>query len=531
MCLLFLPPEITLLVASHLDSPKDILGFLRVSRKFYNLLINELYQRNVRSDGGSALLWYASRGDEVGVRNMLRAGANVNLRPPNRTQPTALLQAVATKHTRVVQILLENGALPDAADALCRRPLALATDGRSDTAIIKLLLEYGAVANSVAFDKHAPLLRAVRSSQESKVALLLKHGGDAHILERRTGMNLLHIAASKNASPGIMRMLIDNGIQIDTQDSQGRTPLQVAVAYSSTRAVSLLLHLGADPNFKNENQYWKGWTALFYAATKSSNSWSDNKTIIRTLFKHGAELDFKNHAQETPLLQAVSRGAIKQAQALLDCGASIMARDANGETVLHLAILSRSWCPNMMSWLVESGADVNWAGGKQGETPIFHAIRHSYNQKGIECAQKLLSLGADIHFRNINGLTPLSLAAWTGSMELTKVLLERGGSANSRDLHGKCPLQYAAEAYFGKIHKVVALLIQNGANVNSRDNFGYTPLHSIVAKEGAWEAAAELLKAGADRYAMSNDGKFPHDMFPDGPWAETKRLLIHFYMP
>ncbi|KAJ5871126.1 uncharacterized protein N7529_003479 [Penicillium soppii] len=199
-----------------------------------------------------------------------------------------------------------------------------------------------------------------------------------------------------------------------------------------------------------------------------------------------------------------------------------MARDANGETVLHLAATSPSWCPNMMSRLVENGADVNYAGGKQGETPIFHAIGQSYSQKRIE---------ADIHFRNINGLTPLSLAAQMGSMELTKLLLERGVSANSRDLHGKCPLHYAAEANFEEIHKVVALLIHNGANMNSRDNFGYTPLHSIVAKSGAWEAAAELLKAGADRYAMSNDGKFPHDMVPDGLWAETKRSLIRFYMP
>lgn len=44
-----------------------------------------------------------------------------------------------------------------------------------------------------------------------------------------------------------------------------------------------------------------------------------------------------------------------------------MAGDAKGETVLHLA--ASSWYPDMMSWLVESGADVNWAGGKQDETP------------------------------------------------------------------------------------------------------------------------------------------------------------------
>ncbi|CAG8425556.1 unnamed protein product [Penicillium salamii] len=102
MCLSSLPPELTLLISSHLNSPKDLSSFLRTSQKFYHLLTNELYQNNIRSDGGSALLWYASRGDEVGVRNMLRVGANVNLRSPNRALSTALLEAVSTKCTSVV---------------------------------------------------------------------------------------------------------------------------------------------------------------------------------------------------------------------------------------------------------------------------------------------------------------------------------------------------------------------------------------------------------------------------------------------
>lgn len=181
---------------------------------------------------------------------MLRAGANLNLRSPNRAQSTALLEAVNNKHISVVQILLESGALPDVADARSRRPLVLATKGRSDVAITKLLLEHGAMADAVVFDKHAPLLEAVRSNQESKVVLLLKHGADIHILDRRTGMTLVHIAASKNTTPGIIKILIDSGIQMESQDDMGRTPLQAA-GHSCTRAVRLLLHLGANPNFKN----------------------------------------------------------------------------------------------------------------------------------------------------------------------------------------------------------------------------------------------------------------------------------------
>jgi hypothetical protein len=55
MSLLSLPPELVLLISSHLNSPKDLSSFLRTSQKFYHLLANELYQINIRSDGGSAL--------------------------------------------------------------------------------------------------------------------------------------------------------------------------------------------------------------------------------------------------------------------------------------------------------------------------------------------------------------------------------------------------------------------------------------------------------------------------------------------
>ena len=166
--------------------------------------------------------------------------------------------------------------------------MVLATKGRSDVAITKLLLEHGAMVDPVVFDKHAPLLEAIRSNQESKMVLLLKHGADIHILDRRSGMTLVHIAASKNATPEIIKILIASGIQMESQDNMGRTPLQIAAGHSCTRAVRLLLHLGANPNFKNMHQYWKGWSALFYVATNPSIPGNGRKSIIRALVVHGA---------------------------------------------------------------------------------------------------------------------------------------------------------------------------------------------------------------------------------------------------
>lgn len=520
------PSEILLLIASCFTSIKDLFSLIRTNRKLYNVLIAALYKKNIKSDGGSAIVWYVKHGNEVGVRKMLAAGANV------QSQPTALLDAVEHKNICIVQILLEHGALPDASDLRSKRPLTLATRGRSDVAITKLLLDYGASVNSVPLDKNSPLLEAVRSNQESKVMLLLQYGADPHIMDSRNSTNLLHVAATSNAAPKILKLLIDAGVDVNSQDNQGRTPLQLAASHSSTRAVRILLSYGANVDSINTNYHWDGWTALFFAAKKPRNTKADNKTIIRTLVLHGANVEFKNALQQTPLLYAISQGAVKPAKALLECGANIMARNSNDESVLHLAFASGRLSPDMTGWLVDSGAKINYVGGTRKETPIFYAIR-SRHRDGV---QSLLDLGADVNLRNVDGMTPLSIAVCMGCIRLTKMLLDHGALVNAKDLQGRDPLHHASRIKYWsilmvppKVPEIVALLIQHGADVNSRDHLGYTPLHEVVTNEGAWDAALELLKAGADRLAMANDGRVPHDMISDGPWAETKRLFIRSY--
>ncbi|KAJ6105160.1 hypothetical protein N7523_010234 [Penicillium sp. IBT 18751x] len=528
-----LPPEIISLIAQHLRSTKDYFAFLRANKNIYSILIAGFYKNNVKSDGGSALTWYASRGNEAGVKEMLAAGADVNIRPLSREQSTGLLEATTHDHTDIVRLLLENGASADSADLRSRRPLTQATSGRSDIAITKLLLKHGAQANSIPSDKHSPLMEAIRSSQETKATLLLKYGADPHVFEGRQGMNILHVAASKNASTAMVKMILKCGILIDSQDQRGRTPLQIAAENSCTRAVQVLLQYGANPNFQNLHPFSQGWTALFYAICPKSSR-NDNKTIIRTLVMNGGELEARSSVQETPLLHAISKGAIKQAKTLLEAGSNIMARNSDGETALHLAASSARFSFDMISWLTESGADVNWVGGKKHETPIFYSIRQYYGHFGLDEAldfHVFLSLGADMNFQNINGLSPLGLAVRMGSVPLAKFLLEHGAFVNSKDRQRKTPLHLVLDkgsSPFG-VREMVRLLIQHGADVNSRDCSGYTPLHSAVTKSWTWETAALLLEAGADRCAMTDDGKFPYDMIVDGPWAETQRLLLRHY--
>lgn len=274
----------------------------------------------------------------------------------------------------------------------------------------------------------------------------------------------------------------------------------------------------------------KGWTALFYAAAPN-NPRLDTTTIIRTLIAQGADVDCRNEKMQTPLHLAISRGANNQARALIHSGASVFTRNLDGETVLHMATLANFEHHDLTHWLGQIGADINCAGGKRYETPIFYAIRCCPERP--EKVWQLLYLGADIHHQNANGLTPLSLAVHMWALKIIKVLLEHGSCVNSRDVQGKSPLHHLVETYYGNPREalnVVQLLIQRGADVNIRDHSGRTALYYAAVKDWSlrqlWQVAGALIKAGADRLAIAEDGRTPLDMVPDGACAETQCIFL-----
>ena len=529
-----LPPEMLILIADQLET-NNLFNLLRANRMLYSLLIESLYKANVRSDGGSAIVWYSCRGNEAGVRRMVAAGADVNHRPLSQDQSTALLEAVQHNHTNVVQTLLKRGAWPDAANLRCMRPLTVAANRHGDIAIVQLLLDHGAKADIIASDKRAPLLEAIVARQFAKSMLLLKHGADPHV-SSRLGMNLLHVVAQKNAPSETIASLIKAGLPIESFDQYGRTPLQVAVESSSARAVSAFLQLGANPNAKCERGTNSGLPTLFLAIPPKSGM-RRSKKILQTLLTHGVSIDSKGPKNQTPLFYAISRGALEHARLLLQAGANIRARNSEQESLLHAAFSISNPSTDLITWLVQNGADVNWVGGKRQETPLFYAISRSSNglnsyglkPENANVVESLLSYGANANFRNLNGTTPLSIASRACSVALSRVLIQYGACIYSKDQFGRSHLHYVFDGPPSKQRAMIKFLIQQGADVNSRDYNGYTPLHKAVSQDWTWEVAEELFKVGADRCALSSDGKYPYDMIPDGPFAETQRLILRHY--
>lgn len=183
-----------------------------------------------------------------------------------------------------------------------------------------------------------------------------------------------------------------------------------------------------------------------------------------------------------------------------------------GDTLLH-KIVDRQWTQanhfednvHIVQFLIQCGANVHkknlW-----GLTPlhVYACAQHLLNQ--TECMQVLLNAGANINARDNEDMTPLHRAVQVGCLETVNYLLVNKADVHVRDRQGNTPLHNAilSNARYGTM--ITTLLLDYNANVQERNNTGDTPLH-IAARVQAVDILSMLLAAGADQCAKNSQGK------------------------
>jgi len=247
-------------------------------------------------------------------------------------------------------------------------------------------------------------------------------------------------------------------------------------------------------------------------------------SVLRiTLASLAVALATGSHAAgaEEALLAAAQRGDRIAASRLLDTGADVTARAADGTTALHWA--ARADSLDTVALLLEAGADAA-ATDRYGITPLYLAAENG----SAAVIAALLAAGADPNTVAPNGETALMTATRTGKAEAIALLLDRGATLDARDAEfEQTALMFAVREGHPE---AVQLLLARGADVDAQTRVGPTPNFIPPCKgTGCGSEGVGINRGGLPdhgRRAAALGGMTPLLYAArDGRTAEAERLL------
>jgi len=378
----------------------------------------------------------------------------------------------------------------------------------------------------------------------------------------------IHDAARRNDLDKIKELLARDPKLIDSRDGDRRHPLHLAARWATPEIVSYLIGKGADVNSRCYNQF----TPMHLTS---------DVEIAKVLVKHGADLEARDASNRTPLggavdhehqemidfllkagggrldfeslvklgrteqvagmlkerpwlakapreplFTAAGRGDVEMAKLLLRYGANPdhelgpVMNSSGRYTALTSAIIGGNY--EITELLLEHGALPNVTGPKLYDSALHFVV----GSRDIRFLQIMLEHGADVDSREHLGISPLHVAAETGSVEKAKLLLNFDADINAEHYPtGTTPLFLAAvggrkefcdfllsqgarldfhsACALGKRPEVEAMLRRDPELANSRDRRLHRTALALAVQSGDVPLAEVLIARGAEVDAAS----------------------------
>ena len=445
------------------------------------------------------------RSDRDTVRALLRQRADANATQADGT--TSLHWAAHAGDVDIAGQLIRAGANPKAANRYGVTPLHLACEN-GDAPMIELLLTAGVDANAALPEGETALMTAARTGKVDALKVLIAHGANVNARENWRGQTALMWASAEGHSDAV-KLLLEVGADVNARSKGAPVPTRGAPQEQTPESQRVPGGRGngaGDPGARGESAGRPRASGSLYTFS--------------------------------PLLFAVRAGHIGAVRVLLDSGASVNDAVSDGTPALTLAILNAHF--ELAQVLLERGADPN--ADAQGWTPLHQLAwtrRPNFgrpppppvptgNLDSLDLAKALLAKGANPNARekrepkdnnrndlNRIGATPFLLAAKAADLDLMRLLVANGADPKLANVDGTTPLMVAAGVGIYKLGEspgsndealdAVKLTYELGNDVNTVDANGDTALHG-AALRGANNIIEFLVEKGIKReYVNAKD--------------------------
>ena len=515
----------------------------------YQRIDMPVYQTKSKFFGASMLHAAAKGGHERVVRFLIENNTHISIL--NGAHQTAMQIAAENGHLEVVKALYEAGAVAD------QKTLHhAAANNRLD--VVNFLLDIGVKDECMRCDGSFHWLNSkqrfpsstlflqftfkdscsnitLTDNDVAKVCIDYKEKWPDEVEKLYDDSYLifchsaLHAAVASGHDKVVTRLLSQKHNALHCHDYSGRTPLHEAVRKKNSIVVKILL----DKHPQMVKYKCKHWQEV-------------DQTLLsfEELAEYNADVC---HCGYTPLHLAARYGHQEVAILLIRKGAQLDDRDCTGATPIHVAA-----CPNHANLI---GGNIN-VKTSNGSTPLHSAaacgvvgiIEYLLYKKASLTAVDNYGLTAphylihNIRFRrfvdliapnvdvvDVNGQTPLHIAAHYGSADAVNVLLHMNASMEMKDKNGKTPLEVAFEnapvesEQFPSFRAtkmedlsellrghdmVIFLLLSHGASSGKCTSSRGSMLHTAIVKK-QFHIAQLLLLKGANLTCEDSLGRTP----------------------